>query len=492
MKKFEELDSLFHPKAAAVVGATESPFKHGNWYMRSILHRGFPKEHLYPINPNEKEVLGIKAYPRVQDVPEPLDYVVVAIPKKLIKEVVKDCVEAQAKFVMIFTSGFSESTSQREEGKKLEKELLEIIRGTKTRIVGPNGMGVYSFEGKLSYPYLYNPPQGGAVSFVSQSGGHTVSMASFADFWNNIRFSKMVSYGNGIDLEVTDYLEYFAEDPKTKVINIYVEGVRNGPRFFKALKEATTIKPVVVWKGGWTAGGSRATLSHTGSLAGSNKIWSMVLKQAGAVQVYSMEELCDVTMAFLRLNPPKGINTAIVGAGGGLSVVSTDALESAGLRAPPFSEKTREELGEIVPDVGTGISNPIDASYFVYYDLKMYIKILELVDEDPNIDLILLQHEVMWGDRNEELFKIVKEIRERLEKPLVIVLHPSSGPREYQPETEAERLKIIKQYLNEGFLIYPSIPKASNAIFKVIQYHQFLKSREIQKTPLKQHLILLE
>jgi acetyl-CoA synthetase (ADP-forming)/acetyltransferase len=477
MKKLETLNPLFYPKSVAVVGATDVPFKYGNLYMHALVNRGFSKEHLYPINPNEKEALGIKAYPRVQDVPEPLDLVIFTIPKKLVKQTLKDCVEAKAKFVAMFTSGFSESTSEREEGKKLEGELLEIISQNNTRIVGPNGMGVYSFDGKLSYPYMYNSSEDGPVSFISQSGGLTMALANTADFWGDIRFNKIVSFGNGINLEATDFLEYFTEDPKTKVINLYIEGVKNGPRFFKALKEAVKVKPVIVWKGGWTAAGSRATLSHTGSLAGSNTIWGVVFKQAGAVQVYSLEELCDVTMAFLRIKPPKGLNTAILGAGGGQSVVSTDELESAGLRAPPFSSETKEELGKIIPDIGTGISNPIDCSYFAYYDLTLYSKILKLVDADPKIDLVLLQHEVMWGDRNEQLFKVIKETREQLEKPFVMVLHPSAGPRKHTPELEAERLKILKQYLNEGILIYPSIYKASNAIYKMTKYYNFLTER---------------
>lgn len=474
MEKLEKLNPLFYPKAVAVVGATNTPFKYGNLYMQALIHRGYPKEHLYPINPNEKEVLGIKAYSRVQDVPEPLDLVIFTIPKRLVKQTLKDCVEAKAKFVAMFTSGFSESTSEREEGKKLEAELLEIISQSNTRIVGPNGMGVYSFDGKVSYPFMYHPPEDGPVSFISQSGGLTIELASMADFWSDVRFNKIVSFGNAINLEATDYLEYFTEDPKIKIIDIYIEGVKNGPRFFKVLKEAVNVKPVIVWKGGRTEAGSRATLSHTGSLAGFNTIWEVALKQAGAVQVYSMEELCDVTMAFLRINPPKGLNTAILGAGGGRSVVSTDELESAGLRAPSFSPEIKEKLGEIVPDTGTGISNPIDCSYFVYYDLDMYTKLLQLIDTDPKIDLILLQHEVMWGDSNERLFKIIKEAREQLEKSFVVVLLSSAGPRKYTPELEAERLKILKQYLDEGIPIYTSIHRASNAIYKMIQYYKFL------------------
>ena len=478
MSKLDELNPLFYPRAVAVVGATDNPSKHGNWYLRSILGRGFPREHAYPVNPNEDKVLGIKSYPRVQDVPEQLDYVIFAVPRRLAKDILRDCVEAKVKFVVIFTSGFSESDLAPEEGRKLERELLEIISGSGTRIVGPNGMGVYSFDGHLSYPYLYNPPEDGPVSFASQSGGHTVGLAIMADFWSNIRFNKIVSFGNAIDLEVTDYLEYFAEDPKTKVINIYVEGVRDGPRFFRALREAIRVKPVVVWKGGWTSGGSRATLSHTGSLAGSNRIWQVVLKQAGAVQVFGMEELCDVTMAFLRINPPRGLNTAILGGGGGQSVVSTDECESAGLKVPPFSPETREKLSKIIPDIGTGIANPIDASYFVYNDLSMYSSLLDLVDKDPNIDFIILQHEAMLGERDEELFRILKDAKERLEKPFALVLYPSGGPFRYTPEMEAERLKLVKKYLDNGFLIYPSVYRASNAVCKVVWYYKFLQRCE--------------
>ncbi len=489
MSKLEKLNSLFYPKAVAVIGATDNSFKHGNWYMRSILKRGFPKEHLYPVNPNEEEVLGINSYPRVQDVPEPLDHVIVAVPKKIIKQILKDCVEAKVKFVVIFTSGFSESDQEPEEGKKLEKELLEIISQSKTRIIGPNGMGIYSFDGGLSIPYLYNPPEDGPVSFASQSGGHIVGLGTMADFWSGIRFNKMVSFGNGIDLEVTDYLEYFTEDPKTKIINLYVEGIRDGPRFFEALREASKIKPVIVWKGGWTSGGSRATLSHTGSLAGANRIWGVVFKQAGAVPVFGMEELCDVTMAFLRINPPRGFNAAILGGGGGQSVVATDECESAGLKVPGFSPENKQKLSEIVPDIGTGIANPIDASYFVYNDLNMYSDLLEVVEADPKIDILILQHEAMHGERNEVLFNVLKEAKKQLEKPFVMALYPSGGPIQYTPENEAERLQLMKRYMDEGFLVYPSIYRASNAIFKMVCYYKFLerygKSEMASESPLK-------
>lgn len=489
MSKLENLNPLFYPKAVAVIGATDNSFKHSNWYMRSILKRGFPKEHLYPINPNEERVLGLKAYSRVQDAPEPIDQAIVSVPKKVIKQIIKDCVEAKVKFAVIFTSGFSESDQEPEEGKKLEKELLEIISGSNTRIVGPNCMGVYSFEGGLSIPYMYNPPENGPVSFASQSGGHTVGLASMADFWANIQFNKIVSYGNGIDLEVTDYLEYFVEDPKTKIINLYVEGIKNGPRFFRTLREACKVKPVIVWKGGWTSGGSRATLSHTGSLAGSNQIWGTVFKQSGAIQVYSMEELYEVTLAFLRCRMPRGFNAAILGGGGGHAVVSTDECESGGLKIPAFSPKTKEKLSKIVPDIGTGIANPIDASYFVYNDMSMYSKLLEVVEKDPKIDIIILQHEAMNSERNDLLFNILKEAKPKLEKPFVMILNPSGGPIQYTPEMEAERLKLFKRYLNDNFLIYPSIYRASNAIYKMVQYYKFLerhgKSEKAPETVLK-------
>ncbi|TDA33776.1 MAG: acetyl-CoA synthetase, partial [Hadesarchaea archaeon] len=309
----KDFDRVFHPRGVAVVGASSNPSKFGFIFYYGLKNSGAP---VYPVNPNEREVLGDKCYPTVDAIPHQVDYAVISIPAPSVPKVIEDCGRKGVKAVSIYTAGYGEEGT--EEGRRRERELAETARRSGVRVIGPNCIGIYCPKGRLSF-FAGLPLLEGEVGFLSQSGGHAEELAYKAENWG-VRFSKIVSFGNACDVTPEELLEYLGEDPDTRIIGMYIEGSRNGRRFFEVLRRVAARKPVVVWKGGETEAGARAVASHTGSLAGSVQVWRAALRQAGALQVEDFEEMVDVLSALRYLPLPKGRRVAVVGAGGGAGV----------------------------------------------------------------------------------------------------------------------------------------------------------------------------
>lgn len=470
---FDELDAIFKPRGVAVVGASNNSAKFGHIFLKGMIDAGFPN--IYPIHHKEGEILGLKAFKSVKEIPDPVDYVVISIPAKDIPKVISDCGKKGVKAVNIFTAEYSESGTK--EGIKREEELVKQARKAKVRIIGPNCMGIYNPSSKIAF-FPGISKEKGTFGFISQSGGHAEEFA-FKGPILGVKYSKIISFGNASDLDSTDFLEYLTYDDDTEVIALYIEGVKEGKRFFKALKEASEKKTVVVWKGGGTEGGSRACASHTGSLSGSNAIWRAALKQAGVISVKNAEEMGDTLKGIAMLRPPKGNRVAIVGAGGGASVAGTDDCERNGLIVPQFDKKTMQKLENIVPLLGTSVKNPVDVSYFLLSDFSIIKKCIEISAEDKNIDAIIAQigffgiiKTLSKGMSEEELDKKiidilldVKKINEEkfIEKPVVMVLQ---SPSDILDEIKA--IKFRQTLTDSGICVYPSISRAAKVLSNLV------------------------
>jgi acyl-CoA synthetase (NDP forming) len=395
---FEEsainLDTLFYPKSIAVVGASPRRGYLGRWggnsFIEGSINLHFPGE-IYPVHPKADFILGIRSYRSVREIPGDLDLVIFSIPFSAVLSVMEDCVEKGVKFVHLFTAGFSETG--REDLANTERKLIALARKGGIRVIGPNCMGLYCPEGGLAWTNEF-PRTPGSIGFVSQSGqlaGHFVSEGGS----QGLRFSKVVSFGNASDLQAHDFLTYLAQDEKTKIIGAYIEGLKDGQAFFEAAKIITHTKPLVVWKGGQTEGGGRATQSHTGSLAGSLKIWEAICRQTGLITVNSMEELISTITALQRLPLPNGTNVAILGGAGGGSVTMTDAAEKEGLKVPHLSEETIRSLEEFVPLQGNSVKNPLDIMGALFRGgAENFSKLISLLRDDPNIDALIFTQNV--------------------------------------------------------------------------------------------------
>ncbi len=468
-EKHHPLEEIFHPKSIAIVGASSSEPETG-WTAR-LLDFGY-SGHLYPVNPRATEINGLKAYPTVRDIPGSVDYAIFNIPARLTPQIMKDCAAKGVKVVHIYTAGFSETGKA--EGKKLEEQVAAIAKDGGIRIIGPNCLGVYYPAGSLTFSPIFSQ-EAGNVSFVSQTG---VGATRFVQLANerDIHFSKVISYGNAIDLDAPDFLEYLDGDIETEIIACYIEGVRDGRRFLEVVKQCLMTKPVVILKAGLTESGAGAAAFHTASPAGSESVWDAFFKQTGAIPVNTLEEIADVILTLLRMPCPKGRRVGIVGRGGGLGVIATDTCERAGLKVPPFLPETRRQLEEIIPEAGAGVRNPVESALGIGEASDFYTKGLKIVDADPQIDFILthIGADVYGGHQSNLLEQLLKAVEvldstaQTLTKPVAVVLYAGE-----HLETVAAVLEARKRLLKAGIPVYPTIEAAAKAVSRLIRYHEF-------------------
>lgn len=372
------LETFFKPESIAVVGASKNPTKIGHAALKNILISAYRCK-LYPVNPEDDEILGLKCYKKVTDIPGPVDLVLISVPAPIVSTIVKDCVTKKVKFIIIITSGFSEVGNQ-----KGEEEIKRIVKGTGIRILGPNTMGFKNASDSLDASFVFGIPRKGNVALISQSGALGIGMIYLA---NNefVGLSKIIGTGNKIDIDDDDLIDYFSQDPDTKVIGLYIEGIKNGRPFMNSIKACD--KPVLVVKAGKSVSGARATTSHTGSMAGSDAIYSAAIKQAGGIRCRDIVELFDMARALSEQPPAQGNHIGVVTNGGGLGILLSDALEENGLTLPKLSSSTYKKIEKIIP-ASVKPNNPVDlagdAGFFRYWSAT------NALIQDQNIDGVIV------------------------------------------------------------------------------------------------------
>ncbi len=466
------MEDLFHPASIAVIGARAKESTENDGWVSRLIDFGYPGK-IFPINPKAGEIMGLKAYSNIKEVPGPVDLAIFNVPFRVSDRIMADCASKGVKFVHVYTAGFGETGKP--EGIRLQNEIERIAREAGIRVIGPNCMGLYYPKGGLTFGRFLSK-KSGPVAFVSQSGASAARVVAQGNE-RGIYFSKVVSYGNAIDLDGTDFIDYLSTDPETRLITSYLEGVKDGRRYFKVIRECTERKPVIALKAGITEGGSRAAASHTAVLAGSEIIWDAFFRQTGVIRVDDLEELLDLAMAFIHLGRPAGRRVGIVGRGGGLGVVATDMCEKAGLKVPPFHPDTQNRLEELIPDAGTSARNPVEPDKGLAAWAAFYEEGLKAIDRDPGIDIILthLGIDIYGGTGRrlnqslDETISILLKLSKQLSKPLVIVLY--AGGR---AETINAVLQAQQKCLEAGIPVYPSVPSAAKALSRFIGYHEFL------------------
>jgi acyl-CoA synthetase (NDP forming) len=474
--KLPDLEYIFHPRSIAVVGV--SP--HSNtteMFLNPLIQFGY-RGKIYPVNPNTSEVSGLKSYPGILDIPGPVDHVTCAIRAALTPQLMRECAAKGVKLVQIFTAGFSEAGQ--EEGIRLEKEIAEIARQGNMRVLGPNCMGIYYPSLGISYEPFF-PKDGGCVGFLSQSGGNSMMLVMLGAA-RGIRFSKVVSFGNGCDINEADLMDYFAGDPETKIIIGYIEGTRDGRRFAEALQKAAEAKPVILLKGGTTEVGTRAAASHTGALAGNNIIWESLFHQLGVMQVDDMDELIDLVLLSQHFDHIRGKKTGLVGLGGGNSVLAADSCAREGLVVPPFPDKLKRRLREILPtevDPGTSVRNPVDLSASGW-NPDILSQTLEAVDGYDELDFILVYVSLHAGTLEPpfrqwviaDIDALIKTKR-NLNKPLVMMLQD-----DHVPELTKFTFSIQEICRQADIPIFPSFNRGARAMGRFAQYYDGRQCRE--------------
>jgi len=465
------MDTVFHPKSVAIIGASTANQEAG-WVAR-LQNSGYTG-HIYPINPKATEVYGLKAYPTVRDIPGPLDYAIFNIPARLAPQIMEDCVAKGVKVAHVYAAGFSETG--KEEAREREAHLGSVAKAGGVRIIGPNCMGIYCPASGLTFDEDF-PREAGNVAFVSQSGAEATRFVFLADTVG-IRFSKVISYGNAIDLDAPDFLEYLADDADTKIISCYTEGVRNGRRYLEAIRKCLKAKPVVILKAGLTESGAGAAASHTASLAGSQATWDAFFKQTGAIKANTMDDVSDVILALLHMSYPKGRRAAVVGRGGGIGVIAADICERAGLKVPVFHPDTRRQLEKVIPEAGAGVRNPVETTYGIGGAAEFYAKGLDIVDSDPETDFIIIQLAVdVYGGRQSDLPQQVTRAADALCETLPTLTKPVAAAIYTGGHTHTVEavLGARQKLLKAGIPVFSGVEAASKAISRLIGYRELLE-----------------
>ena len=460
-----------------MIGASADGRKFGGRFLQALLNFGY-QGRLYPVNPQESQVLGLATYPRIGDIPGPVDFASVAVPARAVPGVVAECLAKGVKGVQVLSAGFREIDDA---GRLLEEEIARTA-AKGIRVIGPNCFGIYCPGGGLTIlPGDDLPKDSGNVGLISQSGGYAIRVPQRAEGLG-IRFSKVISYGNACDVNECDLLEYFAEDPETEIITAYLEGVRDGPRFFRLLREIGGVKPVIIWKGGLSEGGARAAQSHTASLSGEKNIWEAVFRQTAAVPVSGLEELLDTVLAFRHLGETAGRRICSVGGGGGIGVAAADALERAGLSVPVFAPELQRKLTALIPAAGASARNPVDIAG-PFPPPPMLRAVLETVCTEAEIDIIIVDEIQMVivaprkGDAappeglSDELMRVPVEIKEKYAKPVVAVM-PVEAVSVATLASEGERRKVTDFLHERGIPVFLTLERAARALVNLTGYYR--------------------
>ncbi len=468
-KQFEDLYSLFNPKHIAFIGASEKSTLGSMMYLPAFKDSKWANT-FYPINPKYDKILDWKCFSSVLDVPYPIDTAYISLKTKFIPEALKECVLKKIKWVIVFASGFSETGDQ--EGTQLEKELLRLIKGSNTRLIGPNCLGPLNAELGMAFTFASQKGNHGGVSFMSQSGGHLTQLINVGSK-RDIRFHYGISFGNQIDLNCVDFLKFYRYNPETKIIAIYLEssGSATGHQLFLELRKTAKVKPVILWKGGYTKDGSRAAFSHTGAIASDFRLWKSMTRQTGTVLVKDDEEFWSTIKTFELLFPnylPKRRNVAIITPGGGASVNLTDLFASQNLKVPELTSETQSKIAKILPNINVNIKNPIDlgASGFI---LDIFTKCVNIVANDFNIDIVIVP---LWPDHvYRHVFSRMIKIRDSLSKPFAFCL-----PNLADDKDLAKRFNSAKKLLHKKRVLYfLSLRDAAKSFSLLCNYTDFLK-----------------
>ncbi|NVM01598.1 MAG: CoA-binding protein [Candidatus Helarchaeota archaeon] len=473
---------LFNPQSVAIFGASNEQGKVGTLVMNNIISSKYMGK-IIPINPNkkyeDKDIYGYKVYPSLEHVPEQVDLAVIVVPRKFVKATLEQSIKHRIKSAIIIPAGFGEV----EDGRIEEKNLVEIAKRGNLKFVGPNCMGLWSANVFLNVNMSFLSPLPGNVSIISQSGSLSVVFCSeLRRMGVGVRF--IVSSGNEASLSFEDYLEYFIENDKTKVIVGFLEGLRKGDKFIEVCRKNKEKKPIIILKAGSTKAGKTAAFSHTASISGSNDIYDAIFKQYGIINVENINQLLDITRAFIYLNPPEGNKVAVMAGGGGMGVLTADACDRVGLNVNKPSQNLIDKMNKLLPSYWSR-SNPIDT--VGSQDFMVYAKLLELLLEANEYDIVITnvieirtildqfypQHEevkkakkMMMGimaSMEKSLARKEIKIWKKYQKPVIFMSHA-------YPNSE-----IFRIFEKKGALVVKNPDAAAFVLKKMLAYHTYHK-----------------
>jgi len=459
------LSKFFNPHSIALIGASNKPGKIGFELMKNIIESGFEGK-IYPVNPKLSSILNLKCYSSILDIPEPVDLAIIVVPAPLVPKIMKDCGEKAIKNVIIISAGFSEVGNS-----KLEEEVRQIAKRYNIRVIGPNCAGIISSWNNL-FAFFETRLEKGTVSVLSQSGAFGGALMTYISK-EGLGISKFVSYGNAMDIDETDLIGYFLSDEKTSVIGLYVEAIRRGRKFANILKSKLKeiSKPIVVLKTGRTTQGERAASSHTGALAGRDKIYDGVFRQLGIIRAYDFEEFVD-SLYILSLQPGARSNKIyIVTNSGGPGVMATDAAILSGLIVESPPEAIKKKLSRFLPPV-CSINNPIDLTADASYE-RYYNTLVSLLDssEDEIGGVLVICVPPVFINSTDVAKAIIDANIEYKKRGVPLVACFMSG------DVVKDSSELLKK---NGIPVFPTPERAARALSKLYHWH-IITNRKAKK-----------
>jgi acetyl coenzyme A synthetase (ADP forming)-like protein len=459
----QDLRIFFEPKSVAIVGASRKHGKIGNFILRNNLLLGYNGQ-IYPVNPSASEIEGLKCYSSVAAIPEAVELVVIALPAHLVLDIMKDCQRKKVKGVVIISSGFSEIAG---EGMERQREVVRLAAEAGIRVLGPNTTGILNPAGRFTTTFVdLKGVKAGGIGFVAQTGMFAGMMFQWVFSSQHFGLSKVIGLGNKADVTDHDALDYLAQDEATRVVIMYLEGVRDGKRFLDSASRLVRKKPLVVIKGGKTEEGAKAAQSHTGSLAGRDEVFEALFKQAGAIRVSDFEELLDFGKTFAYQPLPRDNRTAVVTLSGGAGVMATDICLESGLRLARLESRTLARLREKMPSWAHP-GNPFDVEPLseIVTQEGAYRLGLDAVLSDPGVDLALL---VMTTPKTppvnaDYLFEVT---RAHPEKPVAVCIIGEAG-------VYARLFQIMEE---ASVPVFVSVRRAVASLAALYRYRRFLDS----------------
>ena len=460
LKSIGDLSPFFEPESVAIIGSLSQIWFGGQAVLKNLHDFGYSGK-IYLINPSYDEVQGVRVYPTIRDVPETVDLAIIVTAARQVPSIVKDCAEKGVRGIIIGADGFAEKDR---EGTELQNEVVEIARRAGIRIIGPNTVGtVNTATGMVTATYLigYDKIKKGGIAFAAQTGIIGPQALPYEDWGYGI--SKICDFGNKCDVDESDLLGYLAEDPDTKVIAMHLEGIRDGRRFLEVAKRVLREKPILILKPGRSKESTKALLSHTGSMAGDQKIYESAFKQAGIIQVNSFKELLEIPRSFSCQPLPRGNRLGIITITGGAGIMAIDTATESGLTLAKLYTETNEKLSKIHP---TLVGNPSDLGPLVALGGELpYGEVIEAILNDENVDCIFC---VLYGGLLPADFylQILNDIKNPEDKPMTFWVY---GPRSEGVD------QICLELGNNGYPVYRDMETATKALGAMYQYAKIKK-----------------
>ncbi|MBN2318124.1 MAG: acetate--CoA ligase family protein [Acidobacteria bacterium] len=473
------LNRFFLPKSVVVFGASESIYSYGTRFIQALHDFGY-KGKIYAVNYKGEKTLGHKIYRSLDEIKDKIDLAFITVSAKYILGTLNECIAKDIKAAVAFTAGFSETGAQ---GRELEKEIVKTIGG-KLRLIGPNCFGPYCPSGGITVVTGGEfAKESGPVALIAQSGQLSECIIARAQ-GEGIRYSKFASYGNAIDVNEADLIDFLMDDKNTRIITQYLEGVRDGRRFFDIARRNAGEKPHIIWKVGLTQMGASASSSHTGSLAGTGAAWDAFFRQTGAVQVSTLDEMTDATVAFNHLPKGCGMRVGYISGGGAGTVLGADACDTAGMEMPAFTKQTENKLAELLPGVGLSFRNPVDVGN-PHPPKELLYGLLSTMAADKNVDVVVVRRilfsvkmsKIFSGSTapsekdQKELLEVPVKVLKKYGKPVIIIL-PDDMTGTESIYLEEERRKIRDYFFANGIAVFMSEQRTFAALSHLSKFQQ--------------------